>query len=222
MRWRSGDATYRLNEPSRRRKRASRLVIAFLALMTAERAQAETFEFEGPYAVQVLHQGSEIEISGTFSWALPQQVSVALAEAPQARLVRFESPGGHIKAAIEVAEMIRARNLDTYVGRTCASACTIAFLAGHQRFATETARLGFHQAHGPGLTPADSNLLLRLVYQNYSLPPAFIAHVLRTPPQDLWVPDLAELRRAGVVTDIAPTATLAASVASVPAGVHGN
>jgi hypothetical protein len=220
MRWRPGDAIYRLNEPSRRRKQTSRLVIAVLALMTAERAQAETFEFEGPYAVRVLHQGSEIEISGTFSWALPQQVGVALAEAPRARLVRLESPGGHIKAALEVADMLRARNLDTYVGRICASACTIVFLAGHQRFATEAARLGFHQAHGPGLTPADSNLLLRLAYQNYALPPAFIAHVLRTPPQDLWVPDLAELRRAGVVTDIAPTEAIAASVALGPTGVH--
>ena len=190
--------------------------------MTPGPARAETFEFEGPYSVRVLHQGSEIEISGTFSWALPQQVGVALAEAPQARLVRLESPGGHIKAALEVADMIHARNLDTYVGRMCASACTIAFLAGHQRFATDTARLGFHQAHGPGLTPADSNLLLRLAYHNYSLPPAFIAHVLRTPPQDLWVPDLAELRRAGVVTDIAPTGAVAASVASGPTDVHGN
>jgi Clp protease len=222
MRRRSGETTNRLNERSRHGKRVSRLVIAFLALMLAQRAQAETFEFEGPYAVRVLHQGSEIEISGTFSWALPQQVGVALAEAPEARLVRLDSPGGHIKAALEVADMIHARHLDTYVGRMCASACTIVFLAGHHRFATEAARLGFHQAHGPGLTPADSNLLLRLAYQNYSLPPAFISHVLRTPPQDLWVPDLAELRKAGVVTDIAPTGAIAASLAAGPTGVHGN
>ncbi len=222
MRLRSGDAIYRLNEPSRRRRRASRLVIAVLALMTAERAQAETFEFEGPYAVRVLGQGLEIEISGTFSWALPQQVGVALAEAPLARLVRFDSPGGHIKAAMEVADMIRARNLDTYVGRMCASACTIAFLAGRQRFASETARLGFHQAHGPGLSTAESNRLLQLAYRNYLLPPGFIAHVLRTPPQDFWIPELAELRKVGIVTDIAPNAALAASMASAPTDAHGN
>ena len=84
--------------------------------------------------------------------------------------------------------MIHARKLDTYVGRMCASACTIAFLAGHQRFATETARLGFHQAHGPGLSIADSNRMLQVAYQDYSLPPGFIAHVLRTPPQDFGSP----------------------------------
>ncbi len=86
----------------------------------------------------------------------------------------------------------------------------LAFLAGHQRFATEAARLGFHQAHGPGLTPADSNLLLRLAYQNYSLPPRLhCARAAYAPPQDLWIPDLAELRKAGVVTDIAPAGAIA-------------
>jgi hypothetical protein len=170
-----------------------------------------TFEFEGPYAIRVLNQGHELEISGTFSWALPQQVSVALAEAPNVRVISLYSPGGHIKAALEVAELIHARNLDTYVQRTCASACTIAFLAGHQRFFGETARLGFHRAHGPGISSGDANLLLRLAYQHLSVPPAFIAHVLRTPPQDLWTPDLAELRRAGIVTNVVTEGMVAIS-----------
>ena len=170
-----------------------------------------TFEFEGPYAIRVLNEGLGLEISGTFSWALPQQVGVALAEAPNVRVIYLDSPGGHIKAALEVADLIRARNIDTYVNRMCASACTIAFLAGRQRFVGKTARLGFHQAHGPGISSAQSNLLLRLAYENFSLPAAFIAHVLRTPPQNLWIPDLAELRKAGIVTDVAPEGAFAVS-----------
>jgi hypothetical protein len=160
----------------------------------------------------VLNQGLELEISGTFSWALPQQVGVALAEALHVRIIRLDSPGGHIKAALEVADLIRARNLDTYVPRMCASACTIAFLAGHQRFVSASAKLGFHQAHGPGLSSEQSNLLLQVAYEHFSLPPAFIAHVLRIPPQDLWVPDLAELRKVGVVTNVAPEGALPVSV----------
>jgi hypothetical protein len=195
-------------------------IIGALVLLAAapagatEQAPSPTFEFEGPYAVRVLHQGLEIAIIGTFSWAMPQQVGAALAEAPLARRVLLDSPGGHVKAAMDVADLIRARNLDTYVSRMCASACTIAYLAGHQRFATETARLGFHQAHGPGLSAASSDQVLRAAYQRYSLPPAFLAHVLRTPPQELWVPDLAELRRVGVVTDVAPGGALAAAAAA--------
>ena len=198
------------------------LTIGFFALLAGGAAPSATYEFEGSYAVRVLRQGLAVEIIGTFSWALPQQVNVALAEAPDARVVLFDSPGGHIKAALEVADMIRAHNLDTYVGRMCASACTIAFLAGHHRFAAETARLGFHQAHGPGLSPADSDMLLRLAYQRFPLPPAFLAHVLRTPPQDLWVPDLPELRKAGVVTDIAPIGPSAATAAAGTERAGGN
>ena len=186
------------------------LIITVLAL-SAPAARGATFEFEGPYVVRVLQQGRAIQISGTFSWALPQQVGAALAEAPHARAVYLDSPGGHIKAALEVADMINARKLDTYVPRMCASACTLAFLAGHRRFVSDTARIGFHQAHGPGITIEQSNSLLRLAYQNFSLPSAFIARVLRTPPQELWTPDLAELRKAGIITDVAPEKAFAIS-----------
>ena len=187
------------------------MIVAGLAVLSPGPVCAATFEFEGPYAIRVTHQGLALEVSGTFSWALPQQVGVALAEAPNVRLIYLDSPGGHIKAALEVADLIRAHNLDTYVHRMCASACTIAFLAGHQRFISETARLGFHQAHGPGLSSEQSNFLLRMAYQNFSLPPAFVAHALRTPPQDLWIPNLGELLKAGIVTAVAPDAALPVS-----------
>ena len=149
-------------------------------------------------------------MSGTLSWALPQQVAVALVETPTVRVI-LDSPGGHIEAVLEVAEIIRSHNLDTYVNRMCASACTIAFLAGHKRVVSETGRLGFHQAQGPVISIEQANFLLQLAYQNSSLPAAFVAHVLRTLPQDLWVPDLGELRKSGIVTTIAPYAVLTVS-----------
>jgi hypothetical protein len=165
---------------------------------------AATYEFEGTYTVRELAQGFALEISGTFSWALPQEVGIALAQTPSIRAIYLDSPGGHIKAAMEVADLIRAHNLDTYVSHLCASACTIAFLAGHHRFAGQTAQFGFHQAYDPGLSTEQSNLLLLKLYQKFSIPQAFVAHILHTPPKDLWIPDLSELRKAGIVTAIAP------------------
>ena len=50
-----------------------------------------------------------------------------------------------------------------------------------------------------------------MAYQNFSLPPAFVAHALRTPPQDLWIPNLGELLKAGIVTAVAPDAALTVS-----------
>jgi hypothetical protein len=52
------------------------------------------------------------------------------------------------------------------------------------------------------------------------VPEPFIAHVLRTPPQSLWVPSAEELRRAGVVTGPAPD-TLLAGLQDDPSDLHG-
>jgi hypothetical protein len=188
------------------------ITVTMLVSLAPQPTGAATYEFEGPYAIRVLHQGLELEFSGTLSWAVPQQFGIALAQAPNVRIVRLNSPGGHIKAAVEVADIIHARHLDTYVPQTCASACTIAFLAGNRRIVSASAKLGFHQAHGPGLSSEQSNVLLEVAYQRFSLPSAFIAHVLRLPPWDLWTPDLAELRKVGIVTEVAPDGAFAASV----------
>jgi hypothetical protein len=179
------------------------LILAMLVLGLPAEA-ASTVEFEGPYAVSVSADGLELTITGTYAWALPQQVNVALIEAPQIRVVRLESPGGYVKAAMQVVEMIRARHLDTYVPRICASACTIAFLAGQHRSIAATARLGFHQAHGPGSTSEQNDFVLRAAYQPFGLPPVFLEHVMRTPPRELWFPDAAELQNAHVITAIMP------------------
>lgn len=181
---------------------------------------AATLELEEPYAIRELAQGVALEIAGTFSWALPQQVDVALAQRPNVRAIYLDSPGGHIKAALELADLIRAHNLDTYVSHLCASACTIAFLAGHRRFVSETGRLGFHQAYEASLSSEQSSILLRRVYQQFPLPSAFVAHILRTPPEELWIPDLAELRKASIITSVATDNVAAASKSSSATRPH--
>jgi hypothetical protein len=167
-----------------------------------------TSEFDSPYQLRILNGGTVLEVSGSFSWALPQNFQAVLAASPQVRVVRLESPGGHIQPALEIATMIRQRGLDTYVGGFCASACTVAFLGGRQRWVAPNARLGFHQAHGPGLPPELANGFLREAYQRLAVPAAFIAHALRTPPTELWFPTHDELHVARLAAD-APPAILA-------------
>lgn len=182
--------------------------LVFLCLLLAGGgawAASPWAEFEAPYAIRVAPDGDAVELFGSFSWAVPQNVSAALARAPSARVLRLDSPGGHVQAAIEVAAMIKARGLDTEVARSCASACTIAFLAGKHRILAPDARLGFHQAHAPGVPPAAFDSRLRAVYGTFGLPGAFIDHVLRTPPESIWVPTHAELLAAGAMTAEAAT-----------------
>jgi hypothetical protein len=165
-------------------------VVVWLACGTADAALSPTVEFDTPYQLRVLSDGAVLEVSGSFSWALPQNLQAVL-------------------AALQVAAIIQQRGLDTYVGRLCASACTIAFLGGRQRWLGPGARLGFHQAHAPGFPPEQANALLRAAYETFHLPPSFVAHVLRTQPADLWFPTPAELRAVRYTTSDPPASVLA-------------
>jgi hypothetical protein len=165
-------------------------------------------EFGAPYAIQVLPGGEELEISGSFSRAVPQNFIAVLAQAPGVRTVRLESPGGYLQSAIAVAKIIKARGLDTYVGRFCASACTIVFLGGQHRYLAPNARLGFHQAHAPGVPQSLVDPILRQAYGEAGVPSAFIDHVLRTPTEALWFPTRDELNEAGITSGAPPPALL--------------
>ncbi len=79
----------------------------------------------------------------------------------------------------------RQRGLNTYVGRFCASACTLAFLGGRQCWVAPTAHLGFHQAHAPGVSPAEVSPLLRAAYEGFAVPAPFIDHILRRFPRPI-------------------------------------
>jgi hypothetical protein len=180
------------------------LLLFALAPGPIHAGQLPTAEFDIPYELRELPGGGVLEVSGSFSWALPQNLQAALSAAPNVRVIRLESPGGHVQAAMQVATIIRQRGLDTYVGRFCASACTLAFLAGRQRWLAPDARLGFHQAHAPGFQPSEANALLRQAYEQLGLAQSIIAHALRTEPSEVWVPAARDLRAADVVTGEAP------------------
>lgn len=160
-----------------------------------------TAEFDIPYQLRLLASGTILEISGSFSWALPQTFQAALAAAPDVQIVRLESPGGHILPAMQIADIIHERGLDTFVGRFCASACTIAFLAGRQRWLAPEARLGFHQARAPGLPSELANRYLQEAYVRLGMPVVFMAEALRAPPDGIWIPSRAELKAARLITD---------------------
>ena len=185
------------------------IVLATPALATRALASppaSPTAEFDIPYQLRLLSDATVLELSGSFSWALPQNFQAVLASAPKVQLVRLESPGGHILPATQIAAIIQQRRLDTYVGRFCASACTIAFLGGRNRWLGPRARLGFHQAHAPGIPSEQANDYLRSAYRDLHLSPAFIARALRTPPTELWFATPVELRAEHLTTGDPPAA----------------
>jgi len=182
----------------------------------ANAARAPTSEFGIPYRISLLDDGAVMQIAGSYSWALPQNLQAVLASSPNVRTVWLESPGGLIKPAIEVADILKQHHLDTFVARQCTSACTIVFLAGSQRSLGPDAKLGFHQAYAPDGTRAELNAVLKVAYDTYRLPAAFIARVLQTPHTDMWYPSPDMLRSLKLVNAAPSDAMLAIAAPQSP------
>ncbi len=174
-------------------------------------------EFGTPFQMRLVADRTILEVYGSFSPALAPDFETVIAQERDLRVVRLESPGGNVGAAVRVAAAIRKRGLATYVGNRCASACTLAFLGGRQRWVAPDARVGFHQAHSEkGGASEPGNRALRQAYESVGMPQDFIAHVLATPPTEIWVPSQAELRAMHVTTADPPDAVLALRSAETP------
>lgn len=89
-----------------------------------------------------------IHITGEITQSDGDQFSV-IAHRYQNALVSFNSRGGSLLSGIQIGTVIRLRAFSTLVrgGNLCASACAYAWLAGVQRYAEGTSKIGFHSAY---------------------------------------------------------------------------
>jgi hypothetical protein len=64
-------------------------------------------------------------------------------------IVVLEGPGGDLSAGLWIGSAIHTSGLSTSVfpGKSCASACALAWLGGRNRYMSETSHIGFHAAY---------------------------------------------------------------------------
>ncbi len=159
---------------------------------------------EGPRGVRILHEGSEIEISGVLARGQAANVAAALAQAPKARLVHLDSPGGRVAEALAVRDLIAQHGLETYVEHQCTAACTVAYLGGKRRWLGSEAVMGFHSdKFGDSDGPAASTAMAT-AYQAAGIQHSFAQKAVETLAAKTWKPSPDELVSAGIVTDRAP------------------
>src|SRR5450830_1471446 len=156
---------------------------------------------------EVRADGRSILLKGGINDDTAERFVKALDAAPGVHTVVLHSSGGWVTQGRRLAKIIAGRGLDTYVEQDCASACTIAFLAGRSRAADPAARIGFHAFHSMGslsdrLTRSTDEKLARETYGKAGLPPQFIDRIVATKPSDIWYPSHAEMLQAGVLTRI--------------------
>lgn len=125
----------------------------------------------------------------------------ALADRPDVRVVALNSPGGSVDSALKMANEIHKRGLTTFVppDMGCYSACAYIFFAGIDRQAE--GELGVHQisAEVADLVLAQTTLGDVLdAMQSFGVHQQVISHMLRTPPDDMYVFSASELADLGI------------------------
>ncbi|MFC4161078.1 COG3904 family protein [Chitinimonas lacunae] len=158
-----------------------------------------------PFRIEVLNQGRELALRGGLRRGANVALAQALAAHPKVRLVQLDSQGGLIDEGRKMQALIHRHGLTTFVPHGCFSACTVAFLGGHQRILREGAQLGFHSPSLLGLKGSLATAM-RKQERHYlltlGLAPHFVERILATPADEIWLPSLAELRASEVVTEI--------------------
>jgi hypothetical protein len=159
----------------------------------------------GEIDIQLSRDGRALVLSGVFGSGSASKVRAQLEQTPDVTTLVLESGGGRIAEAVDVAQMVRERKLNTYVETHCESACTFIFLAGADRAGTPHAQIGFHRAFFPGMDPdLDAAMTEHMLeeYREAGLSEAFLARVRTTQAQDMWYPTRDELVAARVVNRV--------------------
>ncbi len=168
-----------------------------------------------PYQIRVLWGGTDIEFRGGLRAGSARELKQILAAVPQAKVLHIESPGGRIREAEEMMELVREHGLTTYTSEECKSAATLVLMSGKERVITANAKVGFHAGTFPGLTAEQrrgTDDLVRSTMQAAGVSEEFVDRVLATPPDQMWYPSYQEMLSSGVVTSQSYGERFAASI----------
>jgi len=143
-------------------------------------------------------------LEGPIDFAMFTALEAALEDNPGLKLLELNSGGGRIFAARAIARLVTEHRLNTRVHETCASACTLVFIAGEHRLMSPEARLGFHGYRVDGylksVIPEEEEAKDRAAFLAQGINESFVASVFETSPEDMWFPTRSQLLSAGIVS----------------------
>jgi hypothetical protein len=120
---------------------------------------------------------------------------------PKINLIEMDSPGGFVVEGMRMADMVAQRKLDTTVLNRCASACTLVFVTGQDRYLGPQARVGFHRSgrrnifEDNGWSATDRRIAEH--YEKYGASEAFVQKALKEPMFRIWTAPHSAMYEAG-------------------------
>ncbi len=135
--------------------------------------------------------GEAVVIQGDLEYGDIAIFNDLTARLPRQTVVVISSPGGNLKAGIEIGRLIRRNGFRAAVSNMCPSACALAWLAGSQRFASQTAHIGFHVAYLSGEQKTESgigNAIVGHYVGELGFSENVVTYVTSAPPNDMqWL-----------------------------------
>ena len=187
--------------------RPSWTVLAASILVAAASASARAAQFR---AVDLPNgRGHAIVLSGVIQPG-DETAFHALAATLQQAVVVTTGPGGSVVPALAMGSEIRARGWSTLVpeGASCASACSMIWLAGQTRMLAAGAQIGFHAMamiqHGQRTETHDADIYLRKWLTDLGYPIDATATIVNTSAASVRWYDAIELRANGIPTELYP------------------
>lgn len=175
----------------------------------------------GQASLSLSTDGRALRVDGSIGMGDAARLSQLLSSeaARELRRVELASPGGRLSEAEQMASALKTRGIASRVVGTCASACTVVFLAGHPRQLAPDSRLGFHRASSGTYNPVFDELAnkrLAATYRSLGLPDSLIDKALDTPSRSIWFAPQQELLSHGLIEPLPQTLAIALPAAGAP------
>ncbi len=168
-----------------------------------------------PMQLSLVAPGDQLLLRGGIPAGSAAKFREFLDQAPAVHILQIDSVGGRFWDAEQIARAVAQRGMTTYVANRCASAATLVFLAGKERYVGPHGRLGFHGVGFPGRSQGDldiSNAKFAKLMVAAGVNEEFAEKSMRTPNTAIWIPTTDELLAAGVITAKTPAEFLALPV----------
>lgn len=149
-------------------------------------------------------KNGRILLTGQLGFGTTNRLRAVLAENPRATGIELYSPGGRVLEGVAARDLVREHGLDTFVRRSCASACVTIYLGGRNRYITASGQMGLHRsgnhwkADDGKVSPSDE---AEAQYMRYlGIDEGFIQRSLAPSIHGLYEPTAAEVLAAGLAT----------------------
>ena len=167
-----------------------------------------------------LGSNGQLTLTGTIDPGAAERFAAEIAARGEyVRTIVLDSPGGSVRDALAIGDLVHERGLATEVraGALCASSCPLIFASGTTRRASPDAAIGVHQIYAAalagqpqdgvrmaGLAMSDAQTITAQIISSLTrsgVDPALWLHALQTPPDQLYYFSREEMEGLGLVTD---------------------